>query len=98
MVWLCLLLILKLADAFAPTYSTYSWIYIPNGNYISTSRDGSVYSAINSNAIEYYRKINNQYTFVTKIYSICSVAANSCPTSSQIMTYDGSRILAYSGN
>lgn len=97
MVWLYLLLIFKLTDAFTPTYSTYNWIYISNGNYLSTSRDGSVYSCINSNAIEYYRKINNQYTFITRTYSVCT-NASSCTTSKQTMTYDGSRILAYSGS
>ena len=75
----------------------YSYIYIANSNSISMSRDGSVYSTID-NGINYFRKINNTYTLINKFYPLCTSTGLSCSATKQVMTYDGSRILAYSSN
>jgi len=92
-----ILLLATLALTYTPTYSTYSSIYISNPTYLSMSNDGSVYSCINNNALEYYRKINNIYTLRSRVYMRCT-ASGVCTPSRQQLSYDGLRILAYSSN
>jgi len=94
---LIILLLIALALTYTPTHSTYSYTYFPSTLYLSMSNDGSAYSCINNNAIEYYRKVNNTYTLRSRAYLIC-ITNFLCIPSWQKLTYDGLRILAFSYN
>lgn len=96
MCWLILSCVVRAIVAVA-TVEDYNYIYIASSSSISMSRDGSVYSAID-NGINYFRKTNNTYTLIAKFYPLCTSTGLSCSATKQVMTYDGSRILAYSSN
>lgn len=96
--WILLLLTVTTV-AYTPTYSNYNCMFLNNSGSISMNRDGTAYSAIDGNALVYYRMDKSGPTLVSRIYHRCTTTGlAACTLYKQAMNLDGSRIISYSSN
>lgn len=91
---LLLLVLFSIATAFTLTSSSYDSFVIADAGKISMSKDGNAYTIISDSTVKYYRKINQQYIYVSQIGSVCysSSTAVDCSYSRQWLSSDGQHL------